>query len=238
MDPHYNLSNIYYKQKRYDLIIEICEKILQENPNEEQAKVNYKHILQKVKNHDEVLFQYHNIFIESENKTYLYILSHALFLIKEYNFSLDVYKKISNLYEDSALLLGNMGAIYMKLKEYNNAKKMFEQVMEKEITHIEVYLNILEYKLVFKKDIDNEYMQRCEYFFEENNHPIILLDMFKVLFHVVNGIDADELLLAFKDKYQNNIIKYDFDDLLDLVNTFEIKSLEKSLEFFSAFHLS
>ncbi len=232
IDPLYNLSLIYYKSQRYDLALEIGERILKINKKEIRANKEYQHVLQKFTEADEILFQYNNIFLKSENKTYLYLLCSGLYNIGEFDFALIVCNKISTLYRNDALLLTFKGLISIKLGKYNNAKEFFHDSEKFEIVSIEACYNILEYKLIFEKGIDGDQFRQYEIFFKEHKNSIII-DMFKILFHALDGNNIDKETQVFSNTYKNEYIKYNFNDLEKWVKKFQLKNVEKPLFFFA-----
>lgn len=232
IDPQYNLSLIYYKNKRYDLVLTVNEKILEVKRGDIKASQEYHHILNKLIDPVEALFQYHNTFPQSENKTYLYGLCSGLHTAGEYNFALIVCNKLLALYNEDMYILTIVGLLSIKLGQYDNAKDFFNQAEKYELTRLEACFNILEYNLIFNRKIDTAQLQECEVFFKKENYPMIIFDIFKILFKAVEGNQIGDELKTFQDTYKKEAVKYHFNDLKKWVKDFEMKNLEKPLEFF------
>jgi len=232
VDAQYNLANIYRRQRRYSLALDLYENILLENPDEYKTKYNRNYILLKLKEKEEMLYQYNTCFEKSKNALYLGVLSHELFQNREFEKALVIFKKILDLYGENAMRLSNLGASYIKLKDYTNAKKMYYKVIQqKEIKNTEAYLNTFEYLLMFDQDINDNFMKKCEEYFSENEEDYVFFDMLKRLLIIKDGVEIESTLKEFKSQYMVKYITYDFSDLLEISDENNLKNLRKGIEF-------
>ena len=231
IDPQLNLANIYINQRKYDLALDYDESILLINPDEHKANRNRNYIISKLKEQEELLYQYNTFFEKSKNKTYLDLLSYGLFEKKEYEKALFVYERLLSLYGENSLLMSNIGVAYIRLKNYKRAKEYFYKIMkEKEVKEIGICLNVLEYLLVFEKEVGSKLMNQYLDYFKDRKEDMVLLDMFKILFDAVEDEYIDTKLVDFKNCNINNNIIYDFSDLIEMANFRNLNILKNTIE--------
>lgn len=212
IDALFNLSIRYEKMYRYDLSIELYEKILTVDSNHKLARHNLEatgRILTDLE--EQIIFQYaHCIQNESKNLTYLGLLGAGLL---KFNYLIEAeifYTYALSLYPENRSFLNNFGCLLYKQEKYNEAKIIFDKLINLDISEFDILINIMEFKLI----VDNSssfFMEKFKDKFVGSN--IIYYELFCILFDVKNQQSIQADILEFSKKFLNQSLNYDFSDI-------------------------
>ncbi|WP_373033388.1 tetratricopeptide repeat protein [Sulfurovum sp.] len=234
IEPLYNLSIIFVKEKRYDKAIELYEKILKIDPKNEKVKHNFTVIINLLRSDDEIIYQYENIFPQSSNVTYLTYLGISLYELKKYDLALIVSERTLELLKDDISILCNIGAIHIKLKNYDEAEEIFGKLCSIYPQPLHVFLNTLEYRLITNQLCEVNLVERHKEYFESDDNATMLITIMLLLFKAREGTIIEQDISSFKDKYNGLPINYDFVDIEEWVKTqnFSNQNLQAVLSIF------
>ncbi len=207
IDALFNLSIRYEKMKRYDLTIDLYQKILLLDKNHKEANHNIRatiNILTELE--EEILVQTVN-YSKNNSKNLIYLQSLGIGLLK-----LNLYKEAQELhlyalkyFENDIYLLANLSYAFFKQDKFEEANKIFNTLSEKNTENYEIHLSIFEYKLICNDILTEKIISHFKEYF---NEQIIYLDMFLVLFKLRDNIEEN----IFIEKFKNNII-FNFSDI-------------------------
>ena len=234
VDPLFNLSRLYYREKRYDLVISTYEKILKIDATHKQTIHNFQVISNYLTLEDEIEYQYGNVFPKSKNINYLHYLCLGLMKHERYLDALNVMQKASELSKEDITVLCNIGVIHLKLKNLNEAEEIFEKLGQLNSDRLEVCLNILEYKTIYNKSCNEELIQKYIKNFKGENNALILLTMLYIFLKARDGRIIDKDIQMFEKKFPNAKIDYNFNEIDEWISLqkSDNDNLLKALSFF------
>ena len=235
-DPLFNLSILYFREKRYDLAIMTYEKILAITPEHHKTRHNYQVILNYLTLEDTISYQYENVFCNSTNTTYLKHLCCGLINFQKYIEALDVAHKILKSSKEDVLALYYSGFIYLKLMDSQNAKEAFDLLSRLNITDLDLCLNILEYNLIYNQHYNTELIRKYYNCFKNNNNAIMLITMIDIFFQARNGINIDDYIQKFIKSYPNTKLNYSLNDIDEWItmNNTDNRNLLTAITYFKS----
>lgn len=212
IDALSNLSIRYAKKYRYDLSMEIYEKILKIDNNHKLARHNLQvtgHILTDLE--DQIISQYsHCIQNEPKNLTYLGLLGAGLL---KFNYLMEAgifYMYALSLYPENSNFLNNLGYLLYKQEKYIEANIIFDKLINLEISEFDILINIMEFKLMVD-NCSSLFMEKFKDKFDENS--IIYYELFCILFNAKNQQSIQADIFEFSEKFLNQKLNYDFSDI-------------------------
>jgi tetratricopeptide (TPR) repeat protein len=213
VDPLFNLSRLYYREKRYDLVMSTYEKILKIDTTHKQVIHNFHVITNYLTLESELAYQYKNVFPKSRNVNYLHCLCYGLMKHKRYVDALKVMQKALELSKDDITVLCNIAVIHSKLKNFNQAEEIFNKLSSLDLDCLAVCLNILEYKLIYNKGCHEKLTQKYIKQFNRDNNSLMLLTMLSIFLKARDGNTIDEDIQMFKKEFPNAKIDYNLDEI-------------------------
>lgn len=226
IDTLFNLSIRYEKMKRYDLTIDLYQKILLLDKNHKETNHNMRATINILTDlEEEILVQTVN-YSKNNSKNLIYLQNLGIGLLK-----LNLYKEAQELhqyalkyFENDIYLLGNLSYAFFKQNKFEEANKIFNILSEKNTENYEIHLSIFEYKLISNDVLTEKIISHFKEYF---NDQIIYLDMFLVLFKLRDNIEEN----IFIEKFKNHI-NFNFSDIknwaVDKINIIDfINKLEK-----------
>jgi tetratricopeptide (TPR) repeat protein len=234
VDPLFNLSRLYYREKRYDLVMSTYEKILKIDATHKQAIHNFHVITNYLTLEEELVYQYENVFPKSENISYLHYLCLGLMKHKRYVDALNVVQKALELSKDNITVLCNIGVIHLKLKNFNEAEEIFEQLSHLDSDRLEVCLNILEYKLIYNNHCYEDLIQKYTKQFKGDKNSLMLLTMLSMFLKARDGNTIDTDIQIFERKFPNITIDYNLNEIYEwiILHESDNENLLEALSYF------
>lgn len=218
IDALYNLSIRYEKLKRYDLTIDLYERILKIDENHKLARNNFTstiNILSDLK--DEIIYQYS---IHSKNKpknlTYIGLLGVGLLKFNCFLEAEIFYTYSLSIYSDNNMFIYNLCYSLYKQEKYNEADILSKKLIELNTLEFEILINIIEFKLITDASNNKKAMEQFKDKFNKEN--MIYYELFTILFNAKNGQDVKIDILKFNEIYLNKNLAYDFSDILKWVS--------------------
>lgn len=211
IDPLWNLSIIYNKEKRYDLTIELYEKILKIDKKHKGANHNLRATLNILTDlEDEIIEQYEN-FLKNKSSNLIYIDYLAVSLLKyqHYQEAEVLYKYSLQISPDNINFMNNLAYAFYKQGKYIETDTIFNNIIEIGTDRIDLVLNILEFKLI--KDF-NGYKILLDDLQKSN---IVLYQIFHLLFNIKNKRNIDEVIEELLEIPPKELIKYNYLEIKD-----------------------
>lgn len=226
IDALFNLSIRYEKMKRYDLTIDLYQKILLLNKNHKEANHNIRATISRLEDlKEESLFQIQNkIYLNSNNILYFQSLANGLNKLEDYKNLELLLSHVKEKFPNNIYFLNNLAFVYYKknkLLELSNVLNLLADINKE---NYEIYLNIFEVKLLTNEILTDKLINHFKKYFNEQS---IYLEMFEVLFKLRDNLEENISI----EKFRNNI-NFDFTDIknwaINKVNIIDfIKELEK-----------
>ena len=209
IDPLWNLSLIYNQVKRYDLTIELYQKILKIDKQHQGANHNLRTTLNILIDFEDQILEQYNNYRENKpiNLTYIDYLGTSLLRFGYIQEAEDFYKYSLKVSPNNINYMNNLAYTYYKQEKYSDVNKILNDIIDIGTDRIEIILNILEFKLV--KDFE-KHDKLLEFFNKEN---MIYYKIFSFLYQLSNNEKCNETF----DKLLNNVvyekINYDYTEI-------------------------
>ena len=226
IDALFNLSVRYEKMKRYDLTINLYQKILLLNKNHKEANHNIRATISRLEDlKEESLFQIENkLYLNSNNILYFQSLANGLNKLEDYKNLELLLSHVKEKFPNNIYFLNNLAFVYYKknkLLELSNVLNLLADINKE---NYQIYLNIFEIKLLTNEILTDKLINHFKKYFNEQS---IYLEMFEVLFKLRDNLEENISI----EKFRNNI-NFDFTDIknwaINKVNIIDfIKELEK-----------
>jgi tetratricopeptide (TPR) repeat protein len=141
----FNLGNEYFSLKNYKKAIESYNKALSYNSNFNQCVINLVLSYQMDKQYDkaeDLIIKRYKPLSDDYYKKLLILFGNNYFYIENYDKSLRTFQVYIESYPDEAIGYFNLGQIYLKLSDENNALKYFLEAFNKDKKFIPVIFNL------------------------------------------------------------------------------------------------
>ena len=222
IDPLWNLSLIYNKTKRYDLTIDLYEKILKINTKHKEVNHNFQstlNILRDLK--DEVIEQYKN-HQNNKPKNLIYIdnLAHSLIKFNYIQEAEEFYKYSLSINSNNIEHMNNLGYALYKQEKYPETNEIFNSIIDLNTDRIDIIINILEFKLI--KNF-NKFEKPLKYLEKENN---LYYQIFNILFKLKNNKQITEDIKKLIENKIYEKIEYDYSEIEEWII---LKNIDKSI---------
>ncbi|MDD2697227.1 MAG: tetratricopeptide repeat protein [Arcobacteraceae bacterium] len=213
VDALFNLSIRYEKMKRYDLTIDLYQKILLLDKNHKGANHNMRAIINILTDlEEEILLQTENYSKNnSKNLIYLQNLGIGLFKLSLYKEAEKLHQYALKYFENDIYLLNNLAYSFFKQNKFEKANNIFNVLTKQNIENYEIYLSILEFKLISNDILHEEIIEHFKKYF---NDQILYLEMFIILFNLKNNNNIEEILVTkFLSEIDKKEFHFDFSDI-------------------------
>ena len=209
IDPLWNLSLIHNKDKRYDLTIDLYQKILKIDNKHQGANHNLWATLNILTDlEDEIIKQYRD-FQKNKPTNTIYIDYLGTSLLK-YNYLQEaetLYKYALQITPNNINYLNNLAYAYCRQEKYIETDTVFNSIIDIGTDRIDVILNILEFKLI-------EDFTGYEVLLNNlKNRDTLLYQIFHFLFTFKDAKEVDEDIRKLLEKSPMEKINYDYSEI-------------------------
>jgi len=235
IDPLYNLTNVHFKEMRYDLVIELCDKIISIDSNNARVRDKYVAVVDMLMTECDFDFQIENVFPFSSNLSYLHYLGVGLLRRSRFSDALRVMEKALKISDGDIGVLSNVAMIHLKVNELEKAYQEFKLLSELEISkHADIMINIIEYSLIYNRLNTIDLCQKYAPDIGDDYKSLALVEMFEILYHAGydEGFDLETAKSRFKNKYVGMSVDYDFCDLREWGDLRKNPGLVSMISFF------
>lgn len=222
IEAWHKLSLVYEKTKRYDFVIQCCQRILEIDKTNINANHNLVALTGRLTDiKDEILDQYqYAIKNHPTNLTYFHFLTNGLLTLKYYTEAENIFIIALQQYPQETTLLCNYAICIYRKGDANLSKKIFAELLILNPQEQHVWFNILEFYLINDLVLSETIINNYHTFFPDDN---VYLEMFVILFKLRDNCEIDYCT--------ETKIDYDFCDIKKWISNLDSIRKETLLNF-------
>lgn len=231
IDALFNLSIRYEKMKRYDLTIDLYQKILLLNKNHKETNHNIEVTINRLRNDkEEILYQIENqIYFNANNILYFQSLESGLVKSEDYENLEILLNHTIEKFPNNIYFLNTLALAYYKRDKLIDLSKIINLLADINKENYLIYLNIFEIKLLTNELLTDKLINHFKKYFNEKN---LYLEMFIILFKLRDNKEnlENNFIEKVQKKFNNSSIKYDFTDIKNWTTNKNIIDFINNLE--------
>lgn len=209
IDPLCHLSDIYYRRKRYDLSIDLYQKVLDIDKEHKYANNNFRVLLDILKYSENEIINQYNMYEENRpnNETYINLLGCSLLKFNYYSEAEKLYKYALEGLENNLDFINNLLYSLTKQKKYEEANILLEKVKNVNLSRVDILSNILEFKLFYN------YPDYKFFLFQLKDKEDVLYKIFDFLFKIREKEINEKEIIEYTSNSMNETIQYNYKDI-------------------------
>lgn len=213
IDALFNLSSRYEKMKRYDLTIDLYQKILLLDKNHKGANHNIRATTNRLEDiKEEILFQIQNqIYFNANNILYFLSLERGLIKFEDYENLEILLNHAIKKFPNNIYFLNTLALAYYKRDKLIDLSKIINLLADINKENYQIYSNIFEVKLLKNEILTDKLITHFKKYFTNKN---LYLEMFIILFKLRDENIVEEIFIEnFLNKMNSNDFYFNFTDI-------------------------